>query len=96
MYQNRGNTFMLFSADPLVSQKEFEAHLKAQVAEDGTILNTVQNDPRIRLVGINSVASLDNIIHTAINNVNLFNAQRKAGDKTLKLEIILTEKELDN
>ena len=51
MYQNRGNTFMLFSADPLVSQKEFEAHLKAQVAEDGTILNTVQNDPRIRLVG---------------------------------------------
>ena len=50
---------MLFSADPLVSQKEFEAHLKAQVAEDGTILNTVQNDPRIRLIGINSVASLD-------------------------------------
>lgn len=85
MYQNRGNTFMLFSADPLVSQKEFEAHLKAQVAEDGTILNTVQNDPRIRLIGINSVASLDNIIHTAINNVNLFNAQRKAGDKNVKV-----------
>ena len=59
MYQNRGNTFMLFSADPLVSQKEFEAHLKAQVAEDGTILNTVQNDPRIRLIGINGVYNLN-------------------------------------
>ena len=39
---------MLFSADPLVSQKEFEAHLKAQVAEDGTILNTVLSLPAPR------------------------------------------------
>lgn len=86
MYQNRGKTFMLFSADPLISQKEFEAHLKAQIAEDGTVLNTVQSDPRIRLIRINSTASLGDIINTAINNVNLFNAQRKAGDKNAKVK----------
>lgn len=85
MYQNRGNTFMLFSADPLISQKEFEAHLKAQVAEDGSILNTVQNDPRISLIGINSTDSLGNIINTAIRNVNLFNSQRRSGDKSAKV-----------